>query len=88
MRRLTAGLAALGLALAACSPDSKHDILSKAEDARTKAELEAALGAPDDRDKMGPLETWTYHASDGEVTFVITGDTVRLQTATDRVESD
>jgi len=81
MRRFTAGLAALTLALAACAPDSKHDILSKAENARTKTELEAALGSPDDRDKVGPLETWTYLARDGKVTFVITGDTVRLQTA-------
>ncbi|HKJ25550.1 MAG TPA: hypothetical protein VKB65_12045 [Myxococcota bacterium] len=81
MRRLTAGLAALALALAACGPPSKHEILSKAEHARTKADLETALGAPDDRDKMGPLETWTYVARDGEVTFVITGDTVRLQAA-------
>jgi hypothetical protein len=82
MRRVTLGLAALALAVAACSPfDTKHDILSKAEDARTKDELERVLGAPDDRDKIGPLETWTYRARDGEVTFVITGDTVRLKTA-------
>jgi len=32
--------------------------------------------------KLGPIETWTYHAKDGEVTFLITGDVVRLQ-ATD-----
>jgi len=81
MRRTTAALAALALAIVACGPDSKHEILGKAEHARTKADLEAALGAPDDRDKMGPIETWTYVARDGEVTFVITGDTVRLQTA-------
>lgn len=83
MRTLLRGLAGLLLtvSLVACGPESKHDILSKAEDARTKQELEAALGAPDDRDKMGPIETWTYHARDGEVTFLITGDVVRLQAA-------
>ena len=82
MRNVTLGLAALALAIAACSPfDTKHDILTKAEDARTKQDLESALGAPDDRDKVGPIETWTYRARDGEVTFVITGDTVRLKAA-------
>jgi hypothetical protein len=70
----------LALALAACGPPTKHEILSKAENAETKAELEAALGAPDERDKVGPLERWTYRAEDGVVTFVITGETVRLQT--------
>jgi len=81
MRRLASWLAMLALALAACSPASKHEILSKTEDVRTKAELEAALGAPDDRDKLGPIESWTYRARDGEVTFLITGETVRLKTA-------
>jgi len=81
MHRSAPWLAALVLALAGCSPESKHELLSKTEDVRTKAELEAALGAPDDRDKLGPLETWTYRARDGEVTFLITGDTVRLKTA-------
>jgi hypothetical protein len=81
MRRLTAALAALALAIAACSPDTKHDMLSKTEDVETMKELEAALGAPDDRTKMGPIETWTYRASDGEVTFLITGERVRLKAA-------
>jgi len=82
MRKLTAGLAALALAIAACSPfDTKHDILSKAEEAQTKADLEDVLGAPDDRNKVGPIETWTYRARDGEVVFVISGDRVRLKAA-------
>jgi len=81
MRRSVPWGAALALALAACSPASKHELLSKSEDVRTKAQLEATLGAPDDRDKLGPLETWTYRARDGEVTFLITGETVRLKTA-------
>lgn len=82
MRRSTAALAAAALLLAACGPPTKHEILEKAEDAKTKEELQAALGAPDERDKVGPIERWSYRAEDGEVTFVITGDTVRLQ-ATD-----
>ena len=81
MRKTTAALAALALAIAACGSDTKHEILSKSEDAETMAELEAALGAPDDRHKMGPIETWTYRASDGEVTFLITGERVRLKAA-------
>ena len=80
MKRRFAGLAvALVLALAGCGPDTKHEILKKAESVGTKADLEAALGAPDDRHKVGPVETWIYEASDGEVTFVITGEIVRLQ---------
>jgi hypothetical protein len=84
MKRRFAGLAvALVLALAGCGPDTKHEILEKAENVETKADLEAALGAPDDRDKVGPIETWTYEVSDGEVTFVITGETVRMQTTSE-----
>jgi hypothetical protein len=81
MRNLTVWLATVALAIVACSPQSKHEMLSKTEHVRTKAELEEALGAPHDRDKVGPIETWTYRARDGEVTFVITGDTVRLKAA-------
>lgn len=66
------------LAAAACGEPSKQDILSKAENVSTKAELEQALGSPDDVAKMGPVERWTYKASDGEVVFVITGDSVSL----------
>ncbi len=84
MRRRFAGLAvALVLALVGCGPDTKHEILKKSEGVETKADLEAALGAPDDRDKVGPIETWTYEVSDGEVTFVITGETVRMQTTSE-----
>jgi len=84
MRRRFTGLAvALVLALAGCGPDTKHEILKKAENVETKADLETALGAPDDRYKVGPVETWIYGASNGEVTFVITGERVRLQATTD-----
>lgn len=80
-RALSIALVAAALALAACGPPTKHDLLSKAEGIETKQALEAALGAPDDRSKLGPVETWTYRASDGEVTFVIAGDRVRFEAA-------
>ena len=54
-------------------------LLTRAEKVKTKTELERALGAPDERDKLGPLEVWTYDVSDGNVTFLITGDDVTLQ---------
>jgi hypothetical protein len=74
-------------ALLACS-DSKHGILQKAESAETKQQLEAALGAPDDVSKLGPIETWTYEASDGRVEFLITGDKVALGSTRDEPEAE
>lgn len=67
------------LALAACGDPSKGEIIKKAENATTKAELEKALGAPTEVDKVGPLEKWTYKASDGVVVFAIVGDTVTMK---------
>ena len=67
------------LALAACGDPSKGEIIKKAENATTKAELEKALGAPTEVDKVGPLEKWTYKASDGAVVFAIIGDTVTMK---------
>lgn len=73
-------IAALALlALAACGDPSKGEIIKKAENASTKAELEKALGAPTEVDKVGPLEKWTYKASDGAVVFAIIGDTVTMK---------
>jgi hypothetical protein len=63
----------------ACGPKSKHDLLSKAEKVETKADLEQALGEPDELNRMGPVEIWTYAASDGKVTFLITDGKVALQ---------
>ena len=79
MRRILIALCALPIALflTACDP-AKDDIIAKAEGASTKTELRAALGDPDEVDKLGPVETWTYSASDGSVSFVIAGDTVTL----------
>lgn len=55
--------------------------MDKARDVETRAQLEKALGKPDDISKLGPLETWTYRAKNGQVTFVIIGDKVTLQAA-------
>jgi hypothetical protein len=80
---LGVALAALLAGAAGCGPPSKHELLQMAEGAETRQQLEAALGAPDDRSKLGPLETWKYRARDGEVTFVIAGDRVRFEAAGD-----
>ncbi len=69
------------LAAAACGEPSKGDILEKAKGITAKTELAKALGKPDDINKLGPIETWTYKASNGEVVFLITGETVALQAA-------
>jgi hypothetical protein len=73
---------ALGVALmivAACD-SSKDDILQKAAKAETAEDLRAALGDPDEVSKVGPIETWTYNASDGTVTFTLAAGTVTLST--------
>ena len=70
------------LALAACGKPTKEELLRKSENVKTKAELQAVLGLADDITKVGPLETWRYKGSNGDVVFIITGDTVQLQ-ATD-----
>ena len=69
----------LPLVLAGCGPSTKEDMLSKARDVKTRAELEKALGKPTDLSKLGPMETWTYKASNGTVVFVVVGDTVTIQ---------
>jgi hypothetical protein len=78
---IAAPLIAASLVLSACGEPTKKDILDKAEGIETKAELEKALGEPDDIGKVGPIERWTYEASDGTVTFVITGERVSLKAA-------
>ncbi len=77
VRRLLVATLAL-LLLAGCSR-SKEDIVGKAREAKTRADLERTLGKPDDISKLGPVEQWTYKASNGEVVFVVVGDTVTLQ---------
>ena len=80
MTRALAVLLAALLALAGCSR-TKEDMLRKAEDVKTRSELESRLGRPDDIAKLGPVEHWTYKASNGEVVFLIVGETVTLQAA-------
>ncbi|MGF1594566.1 MAG: hypothetical protein ACFCUW_14880 [Kiloniellaceae bacterium] len=78
-------VALLGLLLlAACFEPSKGDILKKAQGVSTRADLEAALGSPSDVSKIGPLERWTYKASDGAVIFLLAGDRVTFEATADR----
>ena len=87
MKRLLVALlfgAALGL-LAACDV-SKDDILQKAAKAETAEELRQALGDPDEVSKLGPIETWTYKASNGTVTFTLAAGNVTLSTTSDKKE--
>ena len=65
--------------LAGCFEDSKEEILAKTETVSDKAAPTEALGKPDDVAKLGPLETWTYNASNGTVAFVIAGSTVTIR---------
>jgi len=67
----------------AARPDgpTKEEIVAKARDIGKRADLERLLGKPDDLTKLGPVETWRYTASNGEVIFLIVGDDVTLQAA-------
>jgi hypothetical protein len=60
---------------------SKEDLVAKARDVSTRAELERALGKPSDISKLGPVEQWTYKASNGSVVFLIVGDKITLRAA-------
>jgi hypothetical protein len=77
IRAVFCGLAML--LVAACSQRTKEDIIQKARNISTRAELEKTLGKPADIAKLGPLERWTYKASNGEVVFLIVGDKVTVQ---------
>ena len=68
-------------ALSACGPSSKEDMLAKAKDVRTRAQLEGALGKPDDVSKLGPVEKWTYKTRNGQVVFLLVGETVTIEAA-------
>jgi hypothetical protein len=72
-------LAIFAVAVVACD-DRKEDILEKSENAKTREQLRAVIGDPDDVSKVGPVETWTYQASNGNVTFTFAGKTVMLRT--------
>lgn len=82
LRTILALLFAAAL-LAACGDPDKTEIVEKARGAKTTAELRDKLGDPDDIDKLGPIEKWTYKASDGSVVFVIAGDAVTIEATGD-----
>jgi len=79
--KFTAFVCGLAVLLTACGRATKEEIVSKARDVGKRAELERVLGKPDELTKLGPVETWRYKASNGEVIFVIVGDEVTLQAA-------
>ena len=82
MKALVLQTLVCGIALAlltSCGGSTKEDILAKAKNAATKADLEKALGRPDDIGKFGPMEKWTYKASNGQVVFMIVGDRVAVE---------
>jgi len=82
MRFIKLSVAVLGLLLlAACFAPSKADLLKKAKGINTRAELEETLGEPSEVSKVGPIERWTYQASDGKVVFILAGDTITFEVA-------
>lgn len=82
--RFLAALLGLVLLLSACFAPSKGDLLKKAEGVKSRGELEAALGKPSEVSKLGPIEKWTYVASDGKVIFLLAGDTITFEVTEDR----
>jgi len=72
---------ALAFVLAGCGPPTKEDLLAKAKNAKTRAQLEKALGKADDVSKLGPVEKWTYKAKNGQVVFVLVGETGTIEAA-------
>ena len=74
-------------ALAACGDPSKASIIEKARGIETRQQLESTLGKPAEVNKLGPIESWTYKASDGTVTFVVTGDKVVMDMTAGKSES-
>ncbi|MGE0423773.1 MAG: hypothetical protein AB7O88_16015 [Reyranellaceae bacterium] len=73
------------LVLAACdSSPTKAEILKKASGLKTREELEKVLGPPNNLDKLGPIERWTYNAKDGVVVFTIVAGGVVLDETGDR----
>lgn len=91
MRRLLSMMPLVALlVLGACQggplAPTKADLLAKAANVKDRPGLEKALGRPDDVSKLGPIETWTYRAKDGEVKFTVAGETVLLSRTADREE--
>jgi hypothetical protein len=74
----------LAVVLASCGDPTKEDILKRVDGIDTKQELEKVLGVPGDISKLGPIETWTYTAANGTVSFLIAGDKVTLSATGDK----
>lgn len=80
MRLFGTTIALLGLLLlTGCFAPSKADLLKKSKDVGSRQELESVLGEPSEVSKVGPIEKWTYQASDGQVIFIIAGDTITFE---------
>lgn len=77
----TALAAALLLTLTACGDPTKADIIEKARGVETREQLQKKVGKPTEVSKLGPVEQWTYKAKDGQVVFILTGDSVAMQAA-------
>jgi hypothetical protein len=75
------------LLLSGCGARTKQDVVDKAKNAKTKGELQSALGKPDDFNTVKlPIggisaEEWKYKCSDGEVVFEIVNDKVEMTVA-------
>lgn len=79
-----AALALVVALLAGCGDPTVTEMVQKTEAVNSKAELEKALGRPHEISKVGPVETWTYKAKDGQVSFLIAGDRVTMSAAGSR----
>jgi hypothetical protein len=78
------GLSVLAVLAGCDSSPTKAEILKKAAGIKTREELEKVLGQPNNLDKLGPIERWTYNAKDGTVVFTIVAGRVALDETGDR----
>jgi hypothetical protein len=77
-------LGGLALLTGCDSSPTKAEILKKAAGVKTREELEKVLGQPNNLDKLGPIERWTYNARDGVVVFTIVAGRVALDETGER----
>ena len=88
MRKLLIVSAALAaLSVAACGKPTKEALLQKVGEPKKKSEVVALLGQPDEIGKLGPVEIWTYKASNGSVVFTILADNVTLIATTEKTKN-
>ncbi|MBM3539611.1 MAG: hypothetical protein FJX55_17515 [Alphaproteobacteria bacterium] len=77
MMHIAAVLVALALAACDTPPSTIAEVVRKSDKVQSRAELERVLGKPHRLTRTGPAETWTYKATDGEISFLVVGDNVR-----------